>query len=119
MKLQFKHKKFQAEAASAVCKVFNGQPKITPTYIVDKGVSRNQQMAMDENDTLTGYNNKRVILSDNKALENLQKVQRENQLEPSKQLEGKYNLTIEMKTGLGKTYTYIKTIFELNKLYGW
>lgn len=119
MKLQFKHQKFQAEAASAVCKVFNGQPKITPTYIVDKGVSRNQQMAMDENDTLTGYNNKRVILSDNQVLENLQKVQRENQLEPSKQLEGKYNLTIEMETGVGKTYTYIKTIFELNKLYGW
>lgn len=119
MKLQFKHQKFQADAAAAVCRVFNGQPKLTPTYIVDKGVSQNQQMTMDENELLTGYNNKKILLSENQVLENLQKVQRENQLEPSKQLEGKYNLTIEMETGVGKTYTYIKTIFELNKLYGW
>lgn len=119
MKLQFKHQKFQADAAAAVCKVFNGQPKLTPTYIVDKGISEDRQMTMDEEEQLTGYNNKKILLSDNQILENLQKVQRENQLEPSKQLEGRYNLTIEMETGVGKTYTYIKTMFELNKLYGW
>ena len=52
-------------------------------------------------------------------LEHLQKVQRTNQLKPSDKLEGRYNLTIEMETGVGKTYTYIKTMYELNKHYGW
>ncbi|MFB9974353.1 restriction endonuclease subunit R [Allobacillus sp. SKP2-8] len=119
MKLQFKHQKFQADAASAVCKVFNGQPKITPTYIVDKGISSDPQMSLEENEQLTGYYNKRIMLNDSQVLENLQNVQREHQLEPSDHLDGKYNLTVEMETGVGKTYTYIKTIFELNKLYGW
>ena len=58
-------------------------------------------------------------LSDNVILENLNKVQRVNLIAPSSRLEGKYNLTIEMETGVGKTYTYIKTMYELNKHYGW
>lgn len=58
-------------------------------------------------------------LSDRIILENLQKVQRTNQLKPSEKLEGHFNLTIEMETGVGKTYTYIKTMYELNKHYGW
>ena len=52
-------------------------------------------------------------------LEHLQKVQRVGQIKPSERLEGHYNLTIEMETGVGKTYTYIKTMYELNKHYGW
>ena len=47
------------------------------------------------------------------------RVQRTNQIKPSERLEGHYNLTIEMETGVGKTYTYIKTMYELNKHYGW
>lgn len=58
-------------------------------------------------------------LSDRIILENLQKIQRTNQLKPSEKLEGHFNLTIEMETGVGKTYTYIKTMYELNKHYGW
>ena len=58
-------------------------------------------------------------LSDKIILEHLQKVQRANQIKPSEKLEGHYNLTIEMETGVGKTYTYIKTMYELNKHYGW
>ncbi|MFZ3170491.1 MAG: DEAD/DEAH box helicase family protein [Carboxydocellales bacterium] len=58
-------------------------------------------------------------MNENIILENLNKIQRSNQIEPSKQLEGRYNLTIEMETGVGKTYTYIKTMYELNKRYGW
>ena len=46
-------------------------------------------------------------------------MQRANQIKPSDKLEGHYNLTIEMETGVGKTYTYIKTMYELNKHYGW
>lgn len=61
-------------------------------------------------------------LSDRQILEQLNKVQRTNQIRPSDKLEGRengYNLTIEMETGVGKTYTYIKTMFEMNKHYGW
>src|SRR5690554_2732844 len=52
-------------------------------------------------------------------LDNIRKMQRMHQIPPSSALEGRYNLTIEMETGTGKTYTYIKTMFELNKRYGW
>lgn len=49
----------------------------------------------------------------------MRKIQRANQLKPSEKLEGRFNLTVEMETGVGKTYTYIKTMYELNKAYGW
>lgn len=52
-------------------------------------------------------------------LEHIQTIQRANQIKPSEKLEGRYNLTIEMETGVGKTYTYIKTMYELNRAYGW
>ena len=52
-------------------------------------------------------------------LEHIQKIQRLGGIAPSQKLEGKFNLTIEMETGVGKTYTYIKTMYELNKQYGW
>lgn len=119
MKLQFKHQKFQADAAKAVVDVFAGQPYLTPTYMMDRGVGY-QQSITDEED-FTGWRNGRIVpeLSDKIILEHLQKVQRANQIKPSEKLEGRYNLTIEMETGVGKTYTYIKTMYELNKHYGW
>lgn len=115
MKLQFKHQKFQADAAKAVCDVFAGQPYSTPTYMIDQGYG--QQNFTTE----TGWNNLPIVpqLNDRIILEQLQKIQRTNQIQPSTKLEGHYNLTIEMETGVGKTYTYIKTMFELNKRYGW
>lgn len=120
MKLKFKHQKFQADAATAVCDVFTGQPNITSTYIIDKGNINGvrQQTIFNESD-FTGFNNKKILISDDVLKTNLQRVQRQYQIEPSKKLEGKYNLTVEMETGVGKTYTYIKTMFELNKRYGW
>ena len=134
MKLQFKHQKFQADAAKAVVDVFAGQPYLTPTYMMDKGILiKNQQvngektahvygMRIDDNAaTFTGWKNECIVpeLSYRLILEHLQKVQRTNQIKPSDKLEGRYNLTIEMETGVGKTYTYIKTMYELNKHYGW
>ena len=118
MKLQFKHQKFQADAAKAVVDVFAGQPYLTPTYMMDRGYG--QQTIADDTD-FTGWRNERIVpeLSDKLILEHLQKVQRTNQIKPSDKLEGRYNLTIEMETGVGKTYTYIKTMYELNKHYGW
>ena len=119
MKLQFKHQKFQADAAKAVVDVFAGQPYLTPTYMIDKGAMGYQQTL--ELEDFTGWSNQKIVpeLNDNIILENIQKIQRDNQIKPSAKLEGRYNLTIEMETGVGKTYTYIKTMFELNKHYGW
>lgn len=120
MKLQFKHQKFQADAAKAVVDVFAGQPYLTPTYMMDRGSGYIQQSLTDEQD-FTGWSNQKIVpgLSDQLILEHLQKIQRAGQIEPSKKLEGRFNLTIEMETGVGKTYTYIKTMYELNKHYGW
>lgn len=123
MKIQYRHQKFQADAAKAVVDVFAGQPYLTPTYMMDRG-SGNYQIGVNEERDFTGFSNKRIVpeLSDQRILEQLNKIQRANQLKPSDKLEGRangYNLTIEMETGVGKTYTYIKTMFELNKHYGW
>ena len=120
MKLRFKHQKFQADAAKAVVDVFAGQPYLTPSYMMDKGSGFYQQTLTDEQD-FTGWSNQKIVpeLGDRLILEHLQKIQRNNQIQPSDKLEGRYNLTIEMETGVGKTYTYIKTMYELNKHYGW
>lgn len=117
MKLQFKHQKFQMDAAKAVCDVFNGQPCLTGSYLIDQGVSARVVPQLDS----TGWSNQKLIpaMADALILENLQKVQRANNLPPSKELVGRYNLTVEMETGVGKTYTYIKTMYELNQRYGW
>lgn len=118
MKLQFKHQKFQAEAAKAVVDVFAGQPYLRPSYKMDRGA---YQQTLTEDEDYTGWGNHRLIqeLSDELILSNIRKIQRAQQIAPSTKLEGRYNLSIEMETGVGKTYTYIKTMYELNKAYGW
>lgn len=123
MKIQYKHQKFQAEAARAVVDVFAGQPYLTPTYMMDRGSGYIQQSLTDDID-FTGWSNQKIVpeLNDQIILDHLRKIQRSNQIEPSNKLEGRstgYNLTIEMETGVGKTYTYIKTMYELNRAYGW
>ena len=119
MKLQFKHQKFQADAAKAVVDVFAGQPYLTPTYLMDRGSDAHQLTL--EAMSFTGWRNEPIVpeLGDQVVLEHLNKIQRANQIAPSPRLEGHYNLTIEMETGVGKTYTYIKTMYELNRHYGW
>ncbi len=121
MRLQFKQQKFQSDAALAVCDVFAGQPYLTPSYLMDRGFAQVEQLSAPETSRYTGFSNSPLVpeLTDEVALRNINKVQRSFQLEPSKQLEGRYNLTVEMETGVGKTYTYIKTMYELNKRYGW
>lgn len=126
MQLQFRHQKFQADAAKAVVDVFVGQPYLTPSYMMDKGIQKDkyglsgygEEYVLDND---TGWSNQKIVqeLNDGIILEHVQKIQRNNQIQPSDKLEGRYNLTIEMETGVGKTYTYIKTMYELNKHYGW
>lgn len=120
MKLQFKHQKFQADAAKAVVDVFAGQPYLTPSYMMDRGSGYIQQSLTEEED-FTGWNNQKIVpeLNDRLILEHINTIQRANQIKPSTKLEGRFNLTIEMETGVGKTYTYIKTMYELNRAYGW
>ena len=120
MKLQFKHQKFQADAAKTVVDVFAGQPYLTPSYMMDRGSGTFQQR-LSEDDDFTGWSNQKIVpeLNDRLILEHINTIQRANQIKPSDKLEGRYNLTIEMETGVGKTYTYIKTMYELNRAYGW
>lgn len=114
MKLHFKHQKFQADAARAVVDVFAGQPCAAPA----------PEWALSgplPSGGGAGWRNAPLVpgLTDAVVLEQLNRVQRRNQLHPSPQLEGRFNLTVEMETGVGKTYTYIKTMYELNAHYGW
>lgn len=117
MKLKFKHQKFQEDAAKAVCDVFAGQPY----KMLDYQVETRKKDGQTSYERFTGFRNHPVVpqLTDEMVLRHIQDIQRAQQIKPSEALEGKYNLTIEMETGVGKTYTYIKTIFELNKRYGW
>ena len=121
MKLKFKHQPFQAEAAAAVCDVFNGQPLRTANYRIDLGDTSNLQQSMYQL-TDVGFRNHPLVpeLTRSRLLENLRAVQIRNNLKPSDSLAGPgINLTIEMETGTGKTYTYVKTMYELNRRYGW
>mgnify|MGYP003303230274 CR=1 FL=1 len=93
MKLQFKHQKFQADAAKAVVDVFAGQPYLTPSYMMDRGVT--YQHSLTEDEDFTGWSNAKLVpeLNDRLILEHIQKVQRANLIAPSSKLEGRFNLT--------------------------
>lgn len=128
MKFNFKIQQYQTDAVDAVVKVFNGQgfhDKIN--YIRDLGNTEqnlSSQVSFDENEIMddTGYKNEFVELSDEQLLQNIQNLQSQNNIKLSPSLVkdlGRCSLDIEMETGTGKTYVYIKTMFELNKKYGW
>lgn len=118
MKLRYKHQRFQTEAVLAVANAFTGQPKSDglSDHIVDQGV--NQDLFV-----VKGFGNKNVILAPEAVCENVRAIQTEQGLKPVEQLQQLQGvgtaLTIEMETGTGKTYTYIKTMYELNARYGW
>ncbi len=118
MKLQFKQQKFQTEAANAVCDIFQGQPHLTHEYQIDSAIGSNLSVIN------TGWNNAPITPSvEHEILENVIRQQKSQEIPISNKLDSSnscpINLTIEMETGVGKTYTYIKTIYELNKRYGW
>lgn len=121
MKLKFKQQKFQADAAQAVVDVFAGQGKKQNKYIMDIDLHE-KQMTVGEDIDFMGVANQKInpILSADKLLSQIRKVQIDNSIKPSEKLEGDgLNLSIEMETGVGKTYTYIKTMYELYEKYGW
>ena len=133
MQLQFRRQQFQTDAANAVCAVFKGQPKNAPTYRIDPGKEPAQEslgfdtqdtpvqgnLGLSADDPYIGYGNARIVLDDSTVLKQIQSLQRAAHIKPSEALDGHYNLTVEMETGVGKTYTYIKTMYELSARYGW
>ena len=116
MKLQFKNQKFQSDAAKAVTDSFQGQKNSAlHEYTLDMGSDNGASLF-----EMVGFRNQPISVSPNQILENIRAIQMPNQLRPSESINMKdLRLTIEMETGTGKTYTYIKTMYELNKLYGW
>jgi type III restriction enzyme len=122
MKLQFKVQQYQTEAVDAVVDVFSGQPYADGVkYRIDPGKAGAPTLLGD-----AGLRNAEIALTPPQLLTNVHGVQRARGLELSKDLEdpvkksaAPINLDIEMETGTGKTYVYIKTIMELHKRYGW
>ena len=136
MKFKFKIQQYQTDAIENAVHVFNGQPnKGLTEYIVDKGKTykkekgklvevgtEDQLQFEDETDESTGYKNGDIVLSKDELLKNIHQVQTDSNIRLSSDLVDKLGhcqLDVEMETGTGKTYVYIKTMFELNKLYGW
>lgn len=124
MRIKFKHQQFQQDAVKSIVGTFNGQPNEASRFTLDKGRRQKAEYAGDllqatDSESEYGFKNNSIKLLDHEILSNIQIIQRENGLKLSERLEGKYNLTVEMETGTGKTYTYIRTMFELYKKYGW
>jgi type III restriction enzyme len=137
MKLQFKEQEFQIAAVQAVVDCFAGQPLSTKSFTLERSaeIIRKAKQAASSN-VLTldletavmediGYRNSSIKCLETDVLKNIQAVQQRNDvlestaLERPKGLKLGYNLTVEMETGTGKTYTYIRTMYELHKHYGW
>ena len=137
MKFTFKIQKYQTDAVDAVVRVFQGQPYTASTsYMRDIGTLSNMSGQMRflpglEDDTQLeiedlmseiGYKNEALQLTDDQLLQNIRSLQQESNIHQSDALVaplGRVSLDVEMETGTGKTYVYIKTMFELNRRYGW
>lgn len=133
MRIRFKHQKFQEDACNAICDVFAGQPHKTKNFLIDQGENLSGQTRIGV--SYEGWKNEEIHLLDEDILKNLKDVQKSHGLRPSSELEklaskvewedGRKQtvtrpvFTVEMETGTGKTYTYIKTMYELNARYGW
>ena len=121
MKFKFKIQQYQTDAVENTVAVFQGQPSHTlSTYRRDLGTYRDQRITYKEEEI--GYGNYRLELDKQTMLQNIRFVQNLYDITPSETLAkgvAPVNLDIEMETGTGKTYVYIKTMFELNKQYGW
>lgn len=118
MKLKFKSDlKYQNEAIESVVDIFKGHTLMTSNFTVLTGNSLNdEQIQMGVVQSSTGIGNKLDVINDD-ILKNVQKIQMRNNLPRSEKLDG-MNFTVEMETGTGKTYVYLKSIYELNKNYG-
>jgi len=124
MKFKFKIQQYQTDAVESTVSVFAGQPsKTNAQYRRDLGKQK-QQLKAEFEEEYVGYRNADVELNNNQLLENIHHQQVQNDIPLSKSLTatnglGACSLDVEMETGTGKTYVYIKTMFEMNKRFGW
>lgn len=120
MKFKFKIQQYQTDAVECIARVFDGEPCIDKTlYRRDIGKVDSPMLRLENEE---GYSNHELVQSEGNLLENIRQLQLENDIKKSEKLNknlGLVNLDIEMETGTGKTYVYIKSMFELNKRYGW
>ena len=132
MKFQFKIQQYQTDAVNSVVNIFAGQPySDRVSYVRDLGINKKKQYTQvslfnepesPEDELSIGFENARLVLTPGQLLQNIRSVQARNNIKQSETLVshlGACSLDVEMETGTGKTYVYIKTIFELNKRYGW
>ena len=136
MKLQFKQQQFQKDAVQSVVNCFEGQPLKTNRFTLERSgeiIRRAKQAAAGASDLFEkeifeeiGYRNSPIQISDQHVLDNIRKIQAAGEIFESSAIERPkedthrgYHLTVEMETGTGKTYTYIRTMYELHKKYGW
>jgi type III restriction enzyme len=124
MKLKFKTQAFQTDAVTAVVDCFQGQPLSGGVvYRVDPGRELNPAQPSLPNVEYTGFKNSDLAIPQAEVLKNMQAIQQSQNLTLSEALKRTavcdFNLDVEMETGTGKTYCYIKTMFEFNKRYGW
>lgn len=125
MKFKFTIQPYQTEAVDSVAGVFAGQPFNDHfLYRRDVQIERNlTNFMLSEEELFMGFANARVQLDFSQLLNNVHRMQTRNNIKLSETLArgglGACSLDVEMETGTGKTYVYIKTMFELNKQYGW
>ena len=138
MKFNFKIQQYQTDAVDSVVSCFKGQPyQDKVSYRRDIGNKREVQtysqmsfftdgeqseFAFTDDFDESGFKNETLMLTPDVLLSNIKEVQQNNNVMISDSLVdsmGACSLDIEMETGTGKTYVYIKTMFELNKKYGW
>lgn len=121
MKFNFKIQQYQTDAVESTVAVFAGQPT-QGGFLYHRDLGKNDAGRITYEDDYAGFRNADVELSDQNMLANIRNIQESNNIPLSKALShdlGKVGLDIEMETGTGKTYVYIKTMFELNRRYGW
>ena len=137
MKFRFKIQQYQTDAVESVVRAFSGQPysngvnyrrdigaELLPKRRADVKVQSvgAEEFSYFEREDDTGFLNENLVLTDAQLLENIHAIQQENNIKLSDGLvrgQGRCSLDVEMETGTGKTYVYIKTMFEMNKRYGW
>lgn len=147
MEIRFKTLGYQKDSVQAIVDCFKGQPRSEGhRYMIDQGAAKAKKATaqvdmLEETLDLQGGKAKKVITDvgfENAhiydlqtVLKNIQEVQAASGLQRSSQLimddngkgknltKSQLNLDIEMETGTGKTYCYIRTMFELHKQYGW
>lgn len=127
MKLKFKKQQYQTDSVEAIVDCFAGQPPTAGvTYRVDPGKVFDKPLLVGQPvEEVSGFANEDLRITDRQIIENIQAIQQRQNLNISSALVSepltgcKINLDIEMETGTGKTYCYIKTMFEMNRRYGW